>query len=103
MAKEKNGLPNPKRVEAGRRNRRKRKGITPEGRQSLRETALRNKPWLHSTGPRSAIGKAKAALNGKKRQVDDVSVRELRSELSDVGCMLERLAALRQQVLGDDR
>ena len=103
MAKEKNGLPDPKRVEVGRRNRRKRKGLTEAGRMRLRETALRNKPWLRSTGPRTTVGKIRAALNGKKRQVDDVSVRELRCELSDVGCMLERLATVRKQILGDDR
>jgi len=65
----------------------------------LREAALRNKPWLRSTGPRTAVGKARAALNGKERQLGDVSVRELRCELGDVGCMLERLAAVRQQIL----
>ena len=76
--------PNPKRVAAGRRNRAKRKGLTLEGRERLRQSALKHRPWQHSTGPRTAEGKAKVALNAKKRQVEEVSVRGLRRELGDV-------------------
>ena len=53
--------PNPKRVAAGRLNRAKRKGLTPEGRERLRQLALKHQPWQFSTGPRSAAGKAKVA------------------------------------------
>ena len=38
--------PNPRRVAAGRRNRAKRQGVTPEGRERLREAATLNRPWL---------------------------------------------------------
>jgi hypothetical protein len=57
--------PNPRRVAAGKLNRRKHKGFTPEGRQRLRRAALENRPWLHATGPRTPQGKARAAANGK--------------------------------------
>jgi hypothetical protein len=30
--------------------------------------ALRNRPWEHSTGPRTPEGKAKAAANGRARK-----------------------------------
>ena len=42
-------------------------------------------------------------MNGKRQQRDELSVREVRRELSDVGCTLERLAAIRQQILGIGR
>ena len=60
--------PNPRRVEAGRRNRKKWKGFTPEGLERLRQAALTNRPWEHSTGPRTPEGKARVAANGKARQ-----------------------------------
>ena len=101
MVKEQNGLPNPKRVAAGRRNRLKRRGLTEAGRQRLRDAALRNRPWQYSTGPRTAAGKARAALNGKLRQVDEVSVREVRHELAGLNNVIEQLAALRRQLRSD--
>jgi len=74
--------PNPRRVAAGRLNHAKRKGLSPEGREQLRQAALRNKPWRHATGPRTPEGKAKAAANGRRRQYGPVSVRELRAQLA---------------------
>jgi len=68
------GMQNPRRVLAGRLNRRKRGEITPEGREKLRQTALRNKPWQFSTGPKTAEGKAIVARNGKARQKGPTSV-----------------------------
>jgi hypothetical protein len=64
--------PNPRRVAAGRLNRRKHKGFTPEGRERLREAALKNRPWRHATGPRTPQGKARAAANGKLRKARPV-------------------------------
>lgn len=75
---------NPKRVAVGRLNGQKRKGLTPEGRERLRQAALRNQPWRQSTGPRSAEGKAKVALNGKKRSKGGPSVRDLRALMADL-------------------
>src|SRR5262245_20964648 len=73
---------NPRRVAAGKLNRLKRKGLSPEGRERLRQAALRHQPWRFSTGPRTVEGKAMAAANGKKRQVGFLTVRELRAELA---------------------
>jgi hypothetical protein len=88
--------PNPKRVAAGRLNRAKRKGLTPEGREQLRRAALTNQPWSYSTGPRTAAGKATAAANGKKRQCGLVSVRELRADLRKLRTTLKDMADARR-------
>jgi hypothetical protein len=77
----------------------KRSPISPETREKLRQAALKNRPWRHSTGPRTAAGKAQARLNGKKRQSGPVSVRELRSEIQDVGHLLAKLAECRRLLL----
>ena len=74
-------VPNPKRVAAGRRNREKRKGLTPEGRERLRQAAYAHQPWRYSTGPRTDEGKAAAARNGKYRQQGHLSIRELKADL----------------------
>lgn len=81
-------------------NRSKRKGITPEGREKLRERALRNQPWKFPTGPRTAAGKARVALNGKVRQIGPRSLRELQADVADLRAMGELLRESRQAVLG---
>lgn len=86
---------NPKRVAAGIRNRAKRKGLTPAGRERLRTAALGHRPWEHSTGPKTAAGKATAAANGKRRQLGPVSVRELRAELKDLRAFTREMAGAR--------
>ena len=50
-------------IEANRRNWAKWKGLTAEGRERLRQTALRNEPWRFSTGPRTPEGKARSRAN----------------------------------------
>ncbi len=50
-------------VNANRRNWAKRGLLTPEGRERLRQAALRNEPWRYSTGPRTREGKARARGN----------------------------------------
>lgn len=75
-------LPNPCRVAAGRANRAKRGPLSADGRQRLRQAASRTRPWLFSTGPRTAEGKSRSALNGKRRQQGPISVREMKAELS---------------------
>src|SRR5579871_5740134 len=74
--------PNPRRVAAGKLNRAKRKGITTEGRERLRQAALRNHPWRFSTGPRTPSGKARVAASAKSRKKGPLSVRQLRAELA---------------------
>lgn len=39
---------------------------TPERREAQRQRALITRPWLCSTGPRTAEGKARSALRGLK-------------------------------------
>jgi hypothetical protein len=88
--------PNPKRVEAGRRNRSKRKGLTPEGRERLQRAALAHRPWEHATGPRTAVGKARSAANGKVRQKGLTSVRERRSGLRAIRLLCQAMQSMRE-------
>jgi hypothetical protein len=90
------GIQNPRRVLAGRLNRRKRGEITAEGREKLRQTALRNKPWQFSTGPKTAAGKAVVARNGKARQKGPTSVREARAEARAVRGMIYAMHEARE-------
>jgi len=80
--------PNPRRVAAGRLNYLKRKGFSSKGLQALREAAIRQQPWRFSTGPRSQAGKAKVALNGKGRQVQERSLREVRQDMAGLMGMM---------------
>lgn len=92
---------NPRRVAAGRRNRQLRGPLTDEGRQRLREAAKRNRPWRYSTGPKTATGKAKVALNGLKRQtVPGPSVRQMRHEMAGAGSLMNQMAELRKMLAG---
>ncbi len=89
--------PNPRRIAAGKLNRSKRRGLTPEGRQRLREAAMRNKPWAYSTGPRTPAGKAKVAQNGKALQKGPLSVRQLRGELAELRALAREMREGRQR------
>jgi len=84
--------PNPRRVAAGKVNRTKRGPLTDAGRERLRAAARRNKPWLHSTGPRSAEGKVQAVRNGKRRQTGPRSVRQVRADLREVRSLLRAIS-----------
>lgn len=98
MPERPNGVPSPRRVAAGRRNRRKRKGLTEAGRARLRKAAVANQPWQHSTGPRTAAGRARSALNGRIPKGGDISDKEIRLELTGMDAVIERLAEIRRQV-----
>ena len=91
-------MPSPRRVAAGRANRQKRRGPTPEGRERLRQAARANRPWEHTTGPRTPEGKARAARNGKARQKGEQSVREVRRSLAEVVGLAADMAAGRRLV-----
>ena len=56
-------IPNPRRVAAGQRNRRLRRGLTEDGRRRLRAAALRHQPWRAATGPSTAEGRQRAQAN----------------------------------------
>ena len=90
--------PNPRRVAAGKANRRRRRPLTAAGRERLRGAALQQRPWEHSTGPRSAAGKAQAVRNGKRRQVVPRSVREMRADLRAVRCLIQTMAEVYRQL-----
>ena len=92
--------PSPRRVAAGRRNRALSRGLTQEGRDQLRLVAMRNRPWLSSTGPRSPEGKRRVATNGKQRQTRELSVREARRLFGQLTADLPLLRGLRLQVHG---
>lgn len=95
MAANTEGVPNPKRFEAGRLSRQKWRGFTAEVLERLRQSALTNKPWLHSTGPRTPTDKAQAVLNGKKRQLGPRCVREIRADLRECRNLLHEMRTLR--------
>ena len=88
--------PNPKRVAAGRLNCRKRRGLSPEGRERLRQAALANKPWQQATGPRTVEGKKRAALNGRAHQKGESSARELRRLLAGLTGLAGDMAVARR-------
>jgi hypothetical protein len=92
--------PNPRRVSAGARNRARRGGLTEEGRQRLCEAAHRNRPWLHSTGPRTAQGKARSAENGRLRQIGPRSIRQIRSDLASLRGLIEEMRQARAAIGG---
>lgn len=76
----------------------KRKGLTPEGRERLRQVALQHQPWRFSTGPKTAQGKAVVAQNGKVRQQGPRSVREIRKDLAELRGLLLDMREVRRLV-----
>ena len=84
---------------AGRLNRQKRRGISPEGRERLRAAAVKNQPWRHSTGPRTARGRAQSIMNGKRRQRGQISVRERRRLVADTVGIAKSMKEVRLAVL----
>src|SRR5690349_12761954 len=59
--------------------------LSQRGLTSLRTTALKNKPWLRSTGPRTAAGKDRSKLNatkhGERSATNRATWRELNAAL----------------------
>src|SRR5262249_22440543 len=100
MAKNPSAAKNPRRVAAGKRNRSLRRGLTEAGRERLRQSALENKPWEHSTGPTSRQGKEQSRQNGKRRQLGPRSVRELRQDLKALRGLLHDMREARMSLQG---
>ncbi len=84
--------PNPRRSEAAKRNRAKRKGLTEEGRKRLSRAAIEKKPWLH-VGPATLKRKLQSVINGKVRQKGEFSVREARAQVKASREFLQSLLA----------
>lgn len=92
--------PNPRRVEAGRRNRARRRGLTPEGREKLRELALQHQPWTYSTGPRSPEGKARIALSNRARRKGTQSIASIRAEMAQYAGFIDEMRETRGMLPG---
>ena len=82
-------ITNPKRVLAGRSNRMKRGPLPLESIYRMRDAINRKKPWQLSTGPRTPAGKAIVARNGKVRQSNLRSIREIRADICGIMCLIE--------------
>ena len=89
MANEGKVISNPKRVLAGRINRMKRGPLSLETMHRMRDAINRKKPWQLSTGPRTPAGKAIVARNGKVRQINSRSIREIRADICEIMCLIE--------------
>jgi hypothetical protein len=72
--------------------------LSPEARERLRQAALRNQPWRASTGPRTTAGKVKSAANGKRRQLAEHSVREVRRSLAELTTVALGLSQARRLI-----
>jgi hypothetical protein len=69
----------------------------------MRESALKNRPWQFTTGPRTPEGKAKVAENGRYAQKNAVSRRQREKEVADAKTLLIQLAAVRRIARPDSR
>lgn len=87
--------PNPRRQAAGRRNRTKRGPTTQAGRDRLRDSMLRNQPWLLTHGPITPTGKARSAANGRIRQIGPLSTRAMRAKLMEARLLILAMQATR--------
>ena len=73
---------------------------TAEQRERVRQAALRNKPWLKSTGPRTAAGKARSAANGPNHRKKRVRSPEAEDAMADAKSLAARMVELRQMLGG---
>lgn len=74
------------------------KKFSDEGRERLRAAALTNRPWAHSRGPVTAEGKARSAQNGRSRQRNEVSRRELKAELAGIFDLIREMQFTRRSL-----
>ena len=71
-------------IAANRANRRRWKGHTEDGLRRLRDAALRNKPWLRSTGPKTETGKQRSKLNALKHGGRSGEVVTARKQMAEI-------------------
>ena len=90
----------PARMLAGRLNRQKRRALTDDTIEHLRQSALRHQPWLRSTGPLTEEGKRRCAQNGRSHKPDPNSRRQIRAGVRQVYAAIASMAKQRQQVIG---
>jgi hypothetical protein len=90
-------IPNPRRVRAGKMNRLKCRALTAEGLERLRAAALRHQPWRWACGPKTSAGKLQSVTNGKKRQKGSRSLREIRGDLAELRQWLQELRETRRK------
>ena len=84
------------RQRAGKQNWLKRRPWSAEDRQRQRENCLRQQPWRHSTGPRTAEGKSHSRLNGMRHLANPQSLRQRRQAITlDVNGLIAMLAEMR--------
>jgi len=69
---------------------------TPEQRERYRQAALVNKPWLHTTGPKTAAGKARSAANNQQRQCCQLEAKLLREGKADVALLVKTMRMMRE-------
>ena len=91
-------VPNPKRVAAGQRHRAMRGPLTEAGHARLRAAAHLHRPWEHSTGPKTELGKQQAVSNGKLRQRGEFSQRQLRNLCAELFQDLYEIRERRRQI-----
>ena len=65
---------------------------TPAGRELLRRTILRTRPWEASRGPVTPEGKRRCAGNSRKQQKGRFSVRQMRSAVAQTHTLIRELA-----------
>ena len=92
-------LSNMPRAEQSQQIRRRNRIFTPEDRERRWQSALAHRPWQHSTGPRTAAGKAKVAANARCLQKGEKSVRQLRAELADIETLLCEMSDTRRAIV----
>ena len=79
----------------GQPKRKKRKRLSAADREKFRQNALKHQPWRFSTGPRTPEGKRRSSQNGRYRQKNSMSRREMQRELRDVNELLAGFVELR--------
>jgi hypothetical protein len=74
----------------------RRRRFSPEALERLRAAALADRPWEKTRGPITPQGKARSARNGRFKQRNEQSRRELRAEVAEVLALVRAMTATRR-------